>query len=95
MKSEYLERLRGEIELRYGCKAVHAASCPVNEEIKDRVRWNGNIEVFLLIGSLKANRCFAWSHENGTQTADGDPVTVLEIPPVTSPQAAIRMMVAS
>ena len=58
----------------------------------DTVLWEGVVQVFELVGHALAKCCFAWSYRSG-----GLPkvVTVLQLPPVTSPQAAVRAALAS
>ena len=42
----------------------------------------------ILIDHPKAKRCYAWSFEDGKQTRS---VTVLELPPVDSPEIAVKV----
>lgn len=51
--------------------------------------WDGVVEVFDLIGHPKTHRVYAWSHETDKP---GKPkhVTVLHVPPVVSPQTAVK-----
>lgn len=50
--------------------------------------WEGDVEVFDLIGDPRAKRCYGWS--------DGEPenfIIILESPPIRSPQDAVRAAV--
>lgn len=55
----------------------------------------GNVEVFELHGHPKAKRAYAWSHKDGPDDSGERFVTVLEIPPVVSPETAVKVAVAS
>ena len=84
-----IERLTG---IHHRCKAVHVESVPVIEMFGRQTVWEGVVEVFDISGHPKAKRCYAWSFPEGTETRF---VTALEIPPVESPQTAIRASIAS
>jgi hypothetical protein len=57
-----------------------------------QVAWEGIVEVFNIVGHPEAKRCYAWSYKGD----GGDQfVTVLEIPPVDSPNTAVRVSIAS
>jgi len=47
---------------------------------------------FDLVGHPKAKRAFAWSYRDGDETKS---VAVLEIPPVDSPQTAVKVATAA
>ena len=94
-KAEYIEDLRAVIGKLHGCDSKHVESVPVHEVFRGRTAWRGVVEVFDLIGHPKAKRCYAWSHLDGQQDEKTNYVTVLEIPPVDSPQTAVRVAVAS
>ncbi|MCA1624999.1 MAG: hypothetical protein LC778_14605 [Acidobacteria bacterium] len=49
--------------------------------------WQGDVEVFTIRGHPKANRAYAWAHETDKGKRY---VAVLELPPVDSPQNAVR-----
>ena len=55
---------------------------------------SSNVEVFDLTGHKKAKRAYAWSHVAGRDDSDERFVAVLEIPPVDSPQAAVKVAIA-
>ena len=64
----------------------------VTEEFEGQTAWQGTVEVFDLIGHSKAKRAYAWTYRDGDQDKT---VTVLGIPPVDSPQNAVKMAIAS
>ena len=53
------------------------------------------MEVFRLKGHPKAKRCFAWSHVDGEHDEKTNYVTVLELPPIDSPQKAVQAAIVS
>lgn len=90
--SPRMEKLKQAVEVMNHCSAVHARSAPVREMFGDKVAWEGVVEVFDLTGHPKAKRCYAWTYQGDK----GDQfVTVLEIPPVDSPNTAVRASIAS
>jgi hypothetical protein len=73
-------------------KAAHERSAPVVEMFGKQTAWEGIVESFALTGHPKAKRCYAWSFlENGQPQY----TTVLEIPPVDSPESAVKVAIAS
>ena len=88
-KSEYLDRLKLAIEHLHHCGAIHRDTAAVHEVFRGKTVWNGDVEVFDLCGHPKAKRCYGWSA--------GEPeefITILELPPVDSPQSAVKVGVA-
>jgi hypothetical protein len=53
--------------------------------------WEGSLEVFLLKGHREATVCYGWREFDGREVKC---VTVLEIPPVNSPESAVRAAIA-
>lgn len=90
--SDRIEKLRDAIETMHRCKAVHLASEVVIELFRGEVAWDGVVETFDLTGHPKAKRCHAWSYEDKGETQF---VTVLELPPVDSPESAVRVAIAA
>lgn len=74
----------------HGCEAAHLETVPVTEKFQGQIVWQGEVEVFRLRGHPKATRCYAWSHASGADDQTERVVTVLELPPVTSAQTAVR-----
>ena len=56
------------------------------------MRGRETVEVFDLIGPPKAKRAYAWTYRDGDQNKT---VAVLGIPPVDSPQTAVRLSIAA
>ena len=86
----YLEELRDVIHRLHGAQATHVESVPVTEGFHGKTIWDGIVEVFDLSGHPKADRIYAWSHDTDDPANPKRYVTVLHIPPVVSPQTAVR-----
>jgi hypothetical protein len=85
--SERIEKLRMAIETMHKCKAAHERSAVVVEKFGGKTVWEGVVESFALTGHLKAKRCYAWCYHDGKEIRY---VNALEIPPVKSPETAVR-----
>ena len=90
--TERIANLKDAIETMHRCKAVHFASETVIELFNGEVAWDGIVETFDLAGHPRAKRCHAWSYQEGGETQY---VTVLELPPVDSPETAVKVAIAS
>jgi hypothetical protein len=87
--TDYIERLKQVIFHLHGVDSRHARSVPVEEVFEGKTLWKGDVEVFELTGHPKAKRAYGWSY--------GDPeefITILELPPVTDAQSAVKVGVA-
>jgi hypothetical protein len=87
-----IAKLKEAIETVHKCKAQHVHSELVIDLFGEEVAWDGVVDTFDIEGHPKAKRCYAWSF-----VQDGEPqyTTVLEIPPVDSPQSAVKVAIAS
>ncbi len=92
---DYIERLRQAILHLHQADSVHVESVPVHEVFRGKTAWKGVVEVFDLKGHPKAKRAYAWSHRDGRHGQDERFVAVLEIPPVDSPQTAVKVAIAA
>lgn len=86
-RMEYLAELRSTIQRLHKCEASHTRTEAVREVVNGQVMWEGNVEVFAIVGHDRALRCYAWGHLHD----DGrwEVTTVLAIPPVISAQSAV------
>jgi hypothetical protein len=75
------------------CEATHRETVPVHEVFQGETVWQGLVEVFDLTGHPKAKRCYAWSHREEVNDVDERSVTVLKLPPVISPESAVKAAV--
>jgi len=89
-KLEYTARLKEAILRLHGCESEYAGREDVMETFQGELVWSGYVEIFNLIGHPKAKRCYAWSHFTGEEGNEKRYVAVLELPPVDSPQTAVR-----
>ena len=85
--------LKSAIYRLHGCDSAHVGSVRVTEMFEGEAVWEGEVEVFDLIGHPTAERVYAWTHEKD----DGKllHVAVLHKPPVDSPRAAVRALIAA
>ena len=90
--NERIGNIRDAVEAMHECKAFHEGSFPVVEMFGSQTVWEGVVEAFKLSGHPKAKRCFAWSY---LDEGDIRYLGVLELPPVSSPQTAVRAAIAS
>lgn len=92
MQPKNLESLQRAIEATHGCDSRYVESVPVHEVFQGQTAWQGTVEVFDLFGHAKAKRAYAWQYEDGKETKT---VAVLEIPPVDSPESAVKIAIAA
>jgi hypothetical protein len=87
------DRLRRAIRDLHGCESNFVRSEHVRETFEGQIVWEGDVEVFALIGHPQANVAYAWAHE--TDAGGKRYVAVLELPPIKSAIDAVRAAVAS
>ena len=76
------------VERLHVCRATYMESVYVREEFQDQVAWEGTVEVFD-VDHPDTDTCYAWS----SPVEDSDRrkfYAVLKIPPIDSPEAAVR-----
>lgn len=86
----HIQELRDVIQHLHGATADHVKSVPVTEKFQGRTVWDGVVEVFHLSGHPKTDRVYAWVHDTDDPAHPRRHVTVLHIPPVVSPETAVR-----
>lgn len=91
----YIEAIQDAIRRTHGCESRHIESVPVQETFRGQVVWSGVVEVFELTGHPKAKHCYAWGHRAGRGDNRSRYVIVLKMPPVDSPEAAVKASIAS
>jgi hypothetical protein len=89
---DIIEKLQKAIRETEACESNHIATRHVTESFEGKIAWDGDVEVFALIGHPKAKRCYAWGVENDQGFAA---TIVLKLPPVESPETAVKMAIAS
>lgn len=85
-----IDKLRAVIRHLHGVESEHIESVPIKETFQGKTVWDGVVEVFDLKGHPKAPRAYAWSHETDDPQNPTRNVTVLHLPPIDSPLAAVR-----
>jgi hypothetical protein len=90
--SERIENIKKAVESHAGCRATHVESNPVTEGYLNQIVWEGVVEVFDLDGHPKANRAYGWQFWEGK---NAQYTVVLGIPPIDSPNAAVRASIAA
>jgi hypothetical protein len=92
--SDYIAEIQAVFLKLHGCDASYVESVPVVEEFEGETIWQGDVEVLDLTGHPKAKRGYGW----GYIVTDGGGrhyFTVLELPPVVSPQTAVKAGIMS
>ena len=92
MPSKEITQLNDAIRARHGCESLHVESVPVKEVFEGQTAWEGTVEVFELVGHPEAKCAYAWTYRDGGQEKT---IAVLGIPPVDSPQSAVKVAIAS
>lgn len=86
----YIEELQDAIRHLYHTEPTYVETVPVVEKFQGQTVWEGEVAVFDLPDSPDADRVYAWAHETDNVDQPKRTVTVLHIPPVTSPQKAVQ-----
>jgi hypothetical protein len=87
-----VQELQDTIKRLHGIKATHIKTVQVKESFDGKTVWEGDVEVFDLQGHPKAKRAYAWIHGLDDTKAKRH-VTVLAVPPITSPEAAVKAVI--
>ena len=93
MPPDNIQSLQSAIKALHGCDSRYVESVPVHEIFQGRAAWQGTVEIFDLMGHSKARRVYAWQYEDDDKQTKT--VAVLEIPPVDSPQSAVKVAIAA
>jgi hypothetical protein len=92
---DYIAELQAAILNLHGCSSTYIESVSVTETFNGETVWQGEVEVFDIRGHPKAKRAYAWGHATGEDDQARRYVTVLELPPVDSPESAVKVAVAA
>ena len=87
---EYIERLRQAVEKLQGCSATHNATVFVHIDSL----WQGDVEVFDLLGHPIAEKCYAWLDMHSAGGAESGCFAFLHRTPVTSAKEAVQASLA-
>jgi hypothetical protein len=91
----YIKELQDVIRKLHGAEPTHVETVPIKETWEGQTVWEGEVEVFTLKGHPKADRVYAWAHETEDADHPRRHVTVLHIPPATSPRKAVQASIVS
>jgi hypothetical protein len=86
------QALRDAIKHIHGCDSKWVESVPVRETFNDDTVWDGEVQVFYLLGHPTATRAYAWSHE--TEEGRRRCVAVLNGGPIKDAATAVRASLA-
>jgi hypothetical protein len=92
--SDYIGELKAVFVKLHNCDADYVETVPVVEEFQGETIWQGDVEVFDIRGHPKATRGYGWGYA-ANEEGGRRYFTVLEIPPVTSPQTAVQAAIRS
>ena len=84
---------REAIKHMHGCGSVWLKSEAVTEMFDGKIAWQGEVQIFALLGHPTAKLCYAWSHQ--TDGGKRRFVAVLGLPPVDSAVMAVRASIAA
>ena len=88
-----MANIQKAVEEHAKCAATHRESAPVTEGyLGQKIAWEGVVEVFDLDGHPKAKRAYGWQFWEGQ---NAQYTVVLGIPPIDSPNAAVRASIAA
>jgi hypothetical protein len=88
-----VDGIANAIRKLYGVESKYAESVPVKEVFQGRTVWEGVVEVYDLIGHPKAAQCYAWRYQDDENQAHY--TAVLRLPPVNSPQDAVKAAIVA
>jgi hypothetical protein len=94
-RMDYIAELKTAIRNLHGCEPEYVESVPVTETFQGETLWTGDVEVFTIRGHPKAKRAYAWGHASGDNDRARRYVAVLDLPPVDSPETAVKVAVAA
>ncbi len=88
-----ISRIQQAFKDLHGCEARHVESVPVVLEFEGEPAWEGDVEVFALTDHPRTKIGFGWEH--GTDGEQKRVVTVLGIPPASSPKEAVKVAIVA
>jgi hypothetical protein len=92
---DYISFLQNAIQKLHGVKPEHAETVSVTERFQGQTVWDGEVEIFQLPAHSKAEKIYAWGYTESDDKPDMKAVTVLALPPITTPQKAVQAFIAS
>ena len=98
MNQDYIHELRNVIRELHGTESTHVESVAVKETFKGKTVWDGVVEVFELHGHPKAKLAYAWLRgvaHSPLENPESEYTIVLGIPPVISPETAVKAAIVA
>jgi hypothetical protein len=92
---DYIAFLEKAIRELHGFAAKHVKTVSVVERFQGQTVWDGEVEVFHVSKHPKTETIYAWGYKESDDRPDMKAITVLGLPPVTSPQKAVQVFIAS
>lgn len=94
MNNSDIKDLRRVVGRVHNCKAYFIEDITVIEKFGNQTVWQGIVHIFKIEGHPKTNICYAWSSpiEDSTKRRYH---AVLKIPPIDSPEKAVRAAIAA
>ncbi|HYJ05392.1 MAG TPA: hypothetical protein VEX43_09680 [Chthoniobacterales bacterium] len=93
---ERIEKLKQAIEQTERCRAEHVESRVILEGFAEAPIWEGVVETFQLHNHPSAKRAYAWLRgvaHSPLEKPEDEYTIVLGIPPVISPETAVKAAV--
>ena len=87
---DYIAEIQTAFKRLHGVNSTYIETVPVLEQFEGQTVWQGDVEVFAIRGHPKATRGYGWGHAIDESDHARRYVVVLELPPVTSPETAVR-----
>jgi hypothetical protein len=94
MSDDYIGELIAVFSKLHDCDAEYVETVPVVEEFQGETIFQGDVEVFDIRGHPKATRGYGWGYV-ASESGGRRYFTVLELPPVDSPQTAVKAAIMS
>ena len=86
---EAISGLQNAIRKLHNVDSDYLESVPILEKFGNKTVWQGLVYVFRLKGHPQSDKCYVWYSDN-TETGKRKYYAVLHIPPIDSPEKAVR-----
>lgn len=93
-RDAYLEEIKTAFRVLHSCEAEFMYTVPVKETFQGKTAWEGDVELFKITGHHKTSFAYAWGYPKDSGKG-WEITTVLELPPVDSPEMAVRVAIAA
>lgn len=86
-KPHRIDQLAAGVKRIYGCDATWIRTHPASKDWYGDFASDGVVQVYELSGHDRAERCYVWNYQQHGQWYY---TTLLEIPPVSDPESAVK-----